>query len=152
MSINITEGENNKDRGRKRVRFLKETQQDGSRSFFRPRFEETTGDWKRFHKKDKRGDQRTNLKRQGITCYYCGKPNHYASKCRTRIRNGDRGYREYGSQRQENQTNCGPRGEESKGSPRGRVKGRFFRPFSANRDIPGPKQHIHTWKRWRKFC
>ena len=53
MSFNITEGENNKDRVRKRVIFLKETQQDRSRSFFRPRFEETTGDWKRYHKKTK---------------------------------------------------------------------------------------------------
>ena len=34
MSINITKGEHNSNRGRKRVRFLKETQQDGSRSFF----------------------------------------------------------------------------------------------------------------------
>ena len=36
ISINITEGEYNKDRGRKRVRILKETQLHGSRSFFSP--------------------------------------------------------------------------------------------------------------------
>ena len=34
MSINITVEEHYKDRGRKRVRFLDEIQQDGSRSFF----------------------------------------------------------------------------------------------------------------------
>ena len=34
MLINITEGEHNRDLTRKRIRFLKETQQDGSRSFF----------------------------------------------------------------------------------------------------------------------
>ena len=34
MSINITKGEHNSNRGRKRVGFLKEAQQDGSSSFF----------------------------------------------------------------------------------------------------------------------
>ena len=43
-----------------------------------------------------------------------------------------------GSQRQDNKPSHGPRGEQSEESPRGRRKGRFFRPFSANRDISGP--------------
>ena len=117
---------------------------------FWPRLEETNGDWKRFHKEDKRGDQRTNLKRQGITCYYCGKPNPYAPEYRTRIRNGDRGYTGYGSQEQENPTNCGPRGEKSKESPRGRGKGRF----SDHLALTGTSQDqaTHTWKRLRTFC
>ena len=51
---NTTEGDHNKDRYRKQGR---ETQPDGSRSFFRPRLEETNRDWKQFHKEDKRGDK-----------------------------------------------------------------------------------------------